>query len=122
MSDELERRVTQLEEDNEDMKVLLYGDPSKPEPGGLRALVNESLTVARRTEALRGSDRQREKTFQDDVKMKLDWLTKKNVVSDTTVRSRWTLLKEIGVILMLVGAGVKILTDSVPKIIHMMGL
>ena len=30
-------------------------------------------------------------------------------------------LKEIGVILMLAGAGVKLLTDSAPKIAHMLG-
>ena len=121
MSDELVRRVEHLEEDYEDMKILLYGDPSKAEPGGLRALVNESLTVARRTETQRNVDRQRENTFQAQVNTKLDWLTKKNVVSDTTVKSRWTLLKEIGVILMLAGAGVKLLTDSAPKIAHMLG-
>lgn len=121
MSEGHENRIQDLEEDMANVKALLYGDPSKADPGGLRSLVNEAVVVARRTEDQRAKDRQREERFEDEVKQSLEKINKKNVVADATTKSRWTLVKEMSAILLLIAAAITLLTDKLPKLVHMLG-
>lgn len=105
----LEDRVCELEEEHKDMKALIYGDQTKPEPGGLRALVTEAIDIGRATEEQRTADRTREQEFQRATTDALDKLTKKNIVATSATKGKWQLVKEVSLVLTLIGIAVRLL-------------